>query len=142
VIDFPWGGKIDFGSKTAFFYLAVAVAVICIGIMWRIAHSPLGNAFIALRENEHLAESVGIDARGHAILAFTIGGFFAGIGGSLYAHYVSFVSPDIFYFSYTTIFLVMVVTGGMGTIVGPVIGAHLLRRHIDPGYAFPSQWDV
>jgi branched-chain amino acid transport system permease protein len=123
VIDLPWGGSINFVSKTAFFYLAVAIAVICISIMWRIAHSPLGGAFIAMRENEHLAESVGIDARRHAILAFTIGGFFAGIGGSLYAHYVSFVGPDLFSFSYTTIFLVMVVTGGMGTIIGPVIGA-------------------
>jgi branched-chain amino acid transport system permease protein len=123
VLNLPWGVRIDFGSKTAFFFLAVVVAMICIGIMWRIAHSPIGDAFVALRENEHLAESVGIDARRHAILAFTIGGFFAGIGGSLYAHYVSFVGPDVFYFSYTTIFLVMVVTGGMGTIIGPVAGA-------------------
>ncbi len=123
VVHLPWGGTVDFGSKTAFFFAAVVIAAICIGIMWRIVHSPLGDAFVALRENEHLAELVGIDARRHAILAFTIGGFFAGIGGSLYAHYVSFVGPDVFYFSYTTIFLVMVVTGGMGSIVGPVIGA-------------------
>lgn len=123
VLDLPGIGSINFVSKTAFFYLAVIIAAVCIAVMWRIAHSPLGNAFVALRENENLAESVGIDARRHAIIAFTIGGFFGGIGGSLYAHYVSFVGPDVFYFSYTTIFLVMVVTGGMGTIVGPILGA-------------------
>lgn len=123
VIHLPWGGNIDFGTKTAFFFLAVVIAAACIGIMWRIVRSPIGDAFVAMRENENLAESVGIDARRHAILAFTIGGFFAGVGGSLYAHYVGYVGPDLFYFSYTTIFLVMVVTGGMGTVIGPVIGA-------------------
>jgi len=101
----------------------VVIAVISIGILWRIAHSPMGRGFAAIRENDNLAESVGIDARRYAVLAFTIGGCFGGVGGSLYAHYVSFVGPDLFYFSYTTIFLVMVVTGGKGTIIGPVIGA-------------------
>lgn len=123
VVHIPGLGTIDFVSKTAFFYVTAVIAVISIGVAWRIAHSPMGRGFVALRENENLAESVGIDARWYAILAFTIGAFFGGIGGSLYAHYVSFVGPDLFYFSYTTIFLVMVVTGGKGTIVGPVIGA-------------------
>lgn len=123
VIDIPGLGTIDFVSKTAFFYVTVVIAVISIGVMLRLVHSPMGRGMIALRENDTLAESVGIDARRYAILAFTIGGFFGGIGGSLYAHYVSFVGPDLFYFSYTTIFLVMVVTGGKGTIIGPVIGA-------------------
>ena len=123
VIDIPGVGTIDFVSKTAFFYIAVAVAVVSIAVLLRIARSPMGRGFVALRENEDLAESVGIDVRHYAILSFTIGGFFGGVGGSLYAHYVSFVGPDLFYFSYTMIFLVMVVTGGKGSIIGPVIGA-------------------
>ena len=123
VIDIPGIGTINFVSKTAFFYVTVVIAVISIGILWRIAHSPMGRGFAAIRENDNLAESVGIDARRYAVLAFTVGGCFGGVGGSLYAHYVSFVGPDLFYFSYTMIFLVMVVTGGKGTIIGPVMGA-------------------
>jgi branched-chain amino acid transport system permease protein len=89
----------------------------------KIARSPLGMGLAAVRENEKLAESVGIDVYRHALTAFTVGASFAGLAGSLYAHYIGFVSPDLFYFSYITIMLVMLVMGGMGTIVGPVFGA-------------------
>ncbi len=123
VIDIPGLGTIDFVSKTAFFYAVVVIAAISVAVLLRIARSPMGRGFAALRENENLAESVGIDVRHYAILSFAIGGFFGGVGGSLYAHYVSFVGPDLFEFSYTMIFLVMVVTGGKGSIIGPVIGA-------------------
>jgi branched-chain amino acid transport system permease protein len=59
------------------------------------------------------------------MIAFVIGGAFAGMAGSLQAHYLNFVSPDLFLFSYTTTILVMVVIGGKSTIIGPVIGAVL-----------------
>jgi branched-chain amino acid transport system permease protein len=57
------------------------------------------------------------------LTVFVVGAFFAGIAGSLYAHYINFIGPDLFYFSYTTILLVMVVMGGLGTIAGPIVGA-------------------
>ncbi|MEQ8967558.1 MAG: branched-chain amino acid ABC transporter permease [Azospirillaceae bacterium] len=122
-IPVPGLGVIDFNTKTAFYYLALVVAGVCVFALRRIADGPAGRGFAALRENEPLAESVGISTYHHAIAAFTIGAFFAGISGSLYAHYISFVGPDLFYFSYTTLFLVMVVIGGKGTIWGPVMGA-------------------
>jgi len=123
VIEIPGVGTIDLVSKVAFYYVAVAVAVISVLILRRIALSPLGDAFAAVRENENLAESVGISVYRHAVTAFVIGGFFAGIAGSLYAHYMSFVGPDLFEFSYTMLILVMVVMGGKGTIVGAALGA-------------------
>src|SRR5581483_2713147 len=70
-----------------------------------------------------LGESLGVSAFRHAMLAFVVGGFFAGLAGALNAHYMSFVSPDLFLFSYTTTILVMVVIGGKASIPGPVIGA-------------------
>jgi branched-chain amino acid transport system permease protein len=121
----PQIGGVDFNAKTNFYYLALVVAVICIGLMTRIARSPLGWGFQALRENEQLGESIGIGAFRHATLVFVIGGFFAGIGGALYAHYLNIVSPDVFFFSNMTMWLVMVVMGGLGTIAGPVAGAFL-----------------
>jgi len=123
VIEIPGLGTIDLVSKVAFFYVAAAIAALTVIILRRIARSPLGDGFVAVRENENLAESVGISAYRYAIIAFTIGGFFAGIAGSLYAHYVSFVGPDLFEFSYTMLILVMVVMGGKGTIIGAALGA-------------------
>lgn len=122
----PGLGVIDFGTKIAFYYLALAMAALCVGIIARIVRSPIGWGLAALRENENLGEAVGVSAFRHAMIAFVAGGFFAGIGGALYGHYMQFVSPDLFMFSYTTTMLVMVVIGGKMSIAGPIIGAVVL----------------
>jgi branched-chain amino acid transport system permease protein len=122
----PGLGVIDFGTKLAFYYLAVTIAALCVAIIARIVRSPIGWGLAALRENENLGEAVGVSAFRHAMIAFVVGGFFAGIGGALYGHYMQFVSPDLFLFSYTTTMLVMVVIGGKMSIAGPIIGAVVL----------------
>jgi branched-chain amino acid transport system permease protein len=88
-------------------------------------HSRLGRAFLALRENESLAESVGVDPTRTLVLAAVVSAALAGVAGSLYAHYVRFVSPEVFLFSYTVTMVIMVVAGGKGTLAGPVVGAVL-----------------
>jgi branched-chain amino acid transport system permease protein len=123
VVDVPLLGAIDFSSKINFYFVAVAFATLCVATVSRIVRSPIGWGLAALRENERLGESLGVSAFRHAMLAFVVGGFFAGIAGALNAHYMSFVSPDVFFFSYTTTILVMVVIGGKTSIAGPVIGA-------------------
>ena len=123
VLTIPGLGTIDFASKTVFYYLAVLCAAICVLVVARIVRSPIGWGLLALRENEHLGESVGVSAFRHAMIAFVVGAFFAGVAGSLYAHYTGFISPDMFFFDYTVTMLVMVVIGGKATIAGPVIGA-------------------
>jgi branched-chain amino acid transport system permease protein len=121
----PGLGIIDLISKQSFYYVILMITLLSVLILNRIARSPIGMGLAAVRENEGLAESVGISVYRYSIIAFVTGAFFAGIAGSLYAHYINFVSPDLFYFSYMTIMLVMVVMGGMGTIIGPVFGAVL-----------------
>ncbi|HEX9463020.1 MAG TPA: branched-chain amino acid ABC transporter permease [Alphaproteobacteria bacterium] len=122
-ITVPGLGTLDFGAKTEFYYLTLAFAAICVWTVARIVRSPIGWGLAAVRENENLGESVGVSAYRHSMIAFLVGGAFAGIAGSLHAHYMNFVSPDLFLFSYTTTMLVMVVIGGRTTIAGPVIGA-------------------
>jgi branched-chain amino acid transport system permease protein len=119
----PGIGAIDFSGKIAFYFVALAAAALCVGTVARIVRSPIGWGLAALRENENLGESVGVSAFRHAMIAFVVAGLFAGIAGALYAHYLQFVSPDLFLFSYTSTMLVMVVIGGKTTIMGPVIGA-------------------
>lgn len=112
-----------FASKTSYYYLVLAVCVISIYIIYRLVNSRIGRAWITIRENEDLAKSVGVDVFSYANLAFVIGAFFAGLAGSLYAHYITFISPDLFLFAITTELLVMMIMGGKGTITGPIIGA-------------------
>ena len=89
----------------------------------RLVRSRIGRALVALRENEALAASVGVDGTRYLVLAAALSAALAGAAGSLYAHYTRFVSPEVFLFSYTLTMVVMVVAGGKGTLAGPVIGA-------------------
>ena len=87
--------------------------------------SRVGRALVALRENETLAASVGIDGTHYLVLAAVVSAAMAGFGGGLYAHYTRFVSPEVFLFTYTVTMVIMVVAGGKGTLAGPVVGAVL-----------------
>jgi len=122
-ITLPIVGKIIFSSKTHFYYLSFLFLTLVIYITYRLVHSRIGRAWTAIRENEPLAQSVGVSAFKYAFLAFVLGAIFAGMAGSLYAHYMSFIGPDVFSFSLTISMLIMLIAGGQGTIVGPVIGA-------------------
>ncbi len=116
---------LSFRSKPAYYYLVLAVAAIAYFICHRLVHSRIGRAFIALRENEALAESVGVSGTRYLVLAAVVSAAMAGAAGSLYAHYTRFVSPEVFLFSYTVTMVIMVVAGGKGTLAGPVVGAVL-----------------
>lgn len=82
-----------------------------------------GRACISIREDEIAAESMGINTTKYKVMAFAIGGFFAGIAGALYSSYFYFVKPDLFGFLKSIDILVIVVLGGMGSITGSVIAA-------------------
>lgn len=124
-IPLPSLGGMAFSTKVHFYYLTL---VFVLGALWftkKIVSSPIGRAFAAIRENESLAESVGVSAYRFATLAFAIATAFAGMAGSFYAHYVTYISPEIDEFSIMISILVMVVLGGKGTVLGPVIGAFI-----------------
>jgi branched-chain amino acid transport system permease protein len=117
----PWSLR----GKPAYYYLVLAAVALAYLVCRRLVRSRVGRAFLALRENEPLAESVGIDGTHYLVLAAVVSAAMAGVGGSLYAHYTRFVSPEVFLFSYTVTMVIMVIAGGQGTLAGPVVGALL-----------------
>jgi branched-chain amino acid transport system permease protein len=119
----PGIGSIDVSSKERFYYVVLLAAVLSFWLCAKIVRSSIGRAFALVRENEVLAESLGISAFRYCMIAFVIGAALAGAAGALYGHYVGFVSPDLFNFSYITIMLIMVILGGKGTLIGPALGA-------------------
>src|SRR2546423_13323146 len=114
--------ELHFLRRPANYYLVLAVAVLSYVLIRRVVHSRAGRAMIALRENEPLATSVGVDVTQYLVLATMISAGMAGAAGALYAHYVRIVDPDVFLFIYTVTMVIMVVTGGKGTLGGPVVG--------------------
>ena len=117
----PWALR----TKSAYWYLVLAAAALAYLVCKRLVGSRIGRALVALRENEPLAESVGIDGTRYLVMAAVVSAAMAGVGGSLYAHYTRFVSPEVFLFSYTVTMVIMVIAGGQGTLAGPVVGALL-----------------
>ena len=121
----PVLGAWSFQTKRAYYFLVLGATVLAYLVCHRLVHSRIGRAFLALRENEALAESVGVDGMRYLVLAAVVSAALAGVAGSLYAHYTRFVSPEVFLFSYTVTMVIMVVAGGKGTLAGPVVGAVL-----------------
>ena len=111
-----------FWKKPENYWLVLAVAVFAYVLIRRLVHSRAGRAMVALAENEALATSVGIDVTRYLVLAAVVSAAMAGAAGALYAHYVRIVDPDVFLFVYTVTMVIMVVTGGKGTLAGPVVG--------------------
>ena len=100
----PGVGAIDLSSKERFYYVALTAAILTFWLCAKL----VGSSISAFR---------------YCMIAFVAGAAMAGAAGSLYGHYVGFVSPDLFNFSYITIMLIMVILGGKGTLIGPVLGA-------------------
>jgi branched-chain amino acid transport system permease protein len=118
--------SVDFGSKVHFYYVILGVLLACLYVIYRFVHSNMGRAAVAIRENRQLAQSVGINPFRYALLAFVIGAFFAGCAGAFYAHYITYVGPEVFGFAFTVSMLIMIVVGGKATITGPLVGAAII----------------
>lgn len=119
-------GGLTFDSDIKFFYLVwAAVFVISIGIS-NLIQSRIGRALRAIRESEHAAETAGIDTETLKLQAFIFSALLAGLAGGLYAFYVTFVSPSPFSFHASVQFVLMAVVGGLGTFLGPLLGAALV----------------
>ena len=104
-------------------YLAVVVTCMVIHLMMKSRH---GRAILSIRENEIAAESCGINITYYKVLAFAVSSFFAGVAGALYAGYQGLLTPTSFDFMASINILVMVVLGGMGSMIGSVIAAAVL----------------
>jgi branched-chain amino acid transport system permease protein len=124
-IALPGLPSLSLRSKSAYYYLVLGAVALAYLVCRALVRSRVGRALVALRENETLAVSVGIDATHYLVLAAVWSAAMAGFAGGLYAHYTRFVSPEVFLFTYTVTMVIMVVAGGKGTLAGPVVGAVL-----------------
>ena len=124
-IALPGLPALSLRTKSAFYYVVLAAVALSYLVCLALIRSRVGRALVALRENETLAASVGIDGTHYLVLAAMVSAAMAGFGGGLYAHYTRFVSPEVFLFTYTVTMVIMVVAGGKGTLAGPIVGAVL-----------------
>lgn len=122
--DALWG--ITFKSKENYYYLVFGFMLLTIFLMLKLSNSRWGRAFVAIREDEILAKSLGINIWIYKTISMVISSGFAGLAGVLYAHYILFIDPVSFTTLAGLIMIVMAVIGGMGTFLGPIVGAMLM----------------
>ncbi|WP_438431465.1 branched-chain amino acid ABC transporter permease [Gorillibacterium sp. sgz500922] len=103
-----------------------ATAALTIYLIWRLLRSSYGRSMLAVREDDLAAEAMGVHVLKAKMLSFSIGAFFAAIGGSLYGHLVTSINPNMFSYSMTFGLVLMLVIGGSGSIPGAILGAVLV----------------
>jgi branched-chain amino acid transport system permease protein len=119
-----WAMAVDaLQQKMAYYYVGLLLATVSLYVSYRFVYSNIGRAAIAVRENRFVAQSVGISPFHFGLLTFVLAAAIAGLAGGFYANYVSFVGPEVFGFSFMITMIIMVLAGGKGTLVGPVVGA-------------------
>ncbi|OHR70868.1 inner-membrane translocator [Bacillus sp. HMSC76G11] len=114
-----------FSSNLQLFYVVVFITVVIIWLMYNIVKSRLGRAFIAIRDSEVAAQSIGINISFYKTTMFVISAFFTGIAGGIYGYWSGFVSPNDFIIVTSFLILAMIVVGGLASIPGSIIGAIL-----------------
>lgn len=122
-INLPWGMTINFTTLAPMYYLMLFFLLITLFIVYRIVNSLVGRSLMAVRENEDLTNSIGINPMRTKLLAFVASIFLGSIAGSLYAVYIGFLDPEIASYHVTFEVLLFVMLGGIGTISGPIVGA-------------------
>jgi len=114
-------------TPTEKYYLVLAITIIAIFVAKNIVRTRVGRAFVAIRDNDLAAEVMGINLFRYKLTAFFIGCFYAGIAGSLLAHISFSTSADYFPFLDSVLFVGMIIIGGLGTTLGPILGALAIR---------------
>ena len=113
-------------SQANFYYLTLALLLLTIAVANRLHNSRVGLAWNALRNDELAARLQGINVTWYKVLAFAVDAFLAAFAGTIYAFYVSYISPDNFTFLVSVTIMTMVILGGMDNVFGVIVGATLL----------------
>lgn len=113
-------------DRTWYYYLVLVLFIISFVLLNRFVRSPFGASLVGIREDESRMKAVGYNTWLYKYIAFVISGAFAGIAGVLFSYYNYFVSPKHLGISTSFLPMVMAIMGGLGTFLGPVIGALVL----------------
>lgn len=115
---------IDFSQMNVYFYFVLLFTILVLLFLYYLIYkTEIGRRFVAIREDQDLAESLGVNTSFYKVLSFSISGALAALCGSLFAHYFLFLHPSQFAWFTSEMIVIMTLVGGAGTLIGPVLGA-------------------
>ena len=120
------GLHVDFRNPQPFYYLALGFCLLAAFVSWRLANSRVGRAWNAMREDEQVAEAMGVSTVRYKLLAFACGAAIGSLGGALFAVQIGSLAPSSFVFFISIQSLAIIILGGMGSIPGVIVGALVL----------------
>ncbi len=124
--NFPGGLSWRLNKPTDFYYLLLGLAVVCQAVIYAVVTSRIGRALKAVKMNEPLAQSQGINPLRYKLMAVTLSAFMTGLMGGFFVFYLTIVDPSIFDFYYTETMLIMVILGGAGSFWGVLFSSAIL----------------
>lgn len=118
----------SFRSKLPYYYIGLALALLCIAVVYKVVNSKWGYYFVAIREDQDAAEAIGVSSFRYKTIALLISSFFTGLAGAFYMNYMAFIDPQVvFSLHHISIMAILVsIIGGVGTIWGPPLGAFIM----------------
>lgn len=122
-IPIPLMGQLDFNSQSAQYYLVIVFLLLTLFVLHRLIYSVFGLTFMAVRNNEALADAVGINTFTTKLISFVTANFIAAMAGGIYVSIIGAVSPSTISYGMTFNFLIYLILGGMATLAGSVVGA-------------------
>ncbi len=139
----PWLGNIELSDPVDLFYLTLACAAVAAYCAWRLENSRLGRAWMAVRDDEDVAQALGINLVKVKLLAYGLGAAFAGLAGSIFAVMLTSIYPSSFQLLVSINVLALIIVGGMGSLPGVIVGSvalvglpELLREFGEYRYLF------
>ncbi len=121
-----FGGLVDLGNPTAFYYVVLAVMVAFLYLIHRIVNSRFGMVIRAAKSNEARTRAIGFSPYPYRLAAFVVAGAMCGVAGYLFVNHTAYLTPDFMHWTRSGEIMFMVILGGIGTSVGPVLGAFAL----------------
>lgn len=117
---------LDTRDDTTFYFICLTIAVLYHGFLARLVGSRFGMVLGGIRQSERRMAAIGVPTYRYKLVAFVISGMGTGLAGALMANYMRFVSPDMMHWTQSGEFMIMVIMGGVGTWLGPAVGAAIL----------------
>ncbi len=133
-LSLPWIGVVSFsgGNRISYYYLILIIFSLVMFAVYFFLNSHVGLSFKSISDSQEAAESLGIHITFYKLLSFVVGGFFAGVAGSFYAHYILILTPSsVLSITIMIDIIVMTLIGGFRTLLGPVLGAFLITLGLE-----------
>jgi len=135
-------GSYEFGSDYSFYYIILFITLFLLWVARNLMGTKTGRAFIAIRESEIASQCIGMNIAKYKVIAFALSAFYAGLAGGIYGSWVSYISPENFGLLESFLYIMMVIIGGMGSLIGSIIGAILFTFLPEFLRAFEDVQDV